>query len=883
MRVVTCCFAITLLVASCAKMPPRQPAPLDPHVIASVDRVYPGFAEVLQSLDSRAFARLAAVLSANPSPESLSVLLWMLQYGPFWGSDSVPEELQIDRVARAVGSLPLAPISGTLLSSSDADQRITAAALLSNGGVSLIPADERESVQKVLIAALSDPNIHVRELAAGTLRILGTVEGEAALVQSLNDPNVTETYFWQALDQQRPLPGAKPGVPAFPPSTVAVLRAINPNFLEFLVTRNHTGVRQLIAGIERSKNPDTTPVLVWLLANGDISTYGGVILNRLTEPPHRDRLPIADLASLLATADPDRRLAITKLLAGVLRVGGTQIPPGDRERIIAALIDRVRDPNIDVSIEAAQALGVAQVTTAVGALTSALDRPDVMQDYASTVIQSLASIGSREALPTLERWARLAATVPIREVAAAAFIAIAKPADPASEARRLLWEKPNTNLEQTVLRQGQRALPLPWKALTSGSERERRASAALLGWFPDAKSISPILTALSTAPGALTREQLLFDLNMIVLVEGSPADVSERNALAAAHLRWLYDQVANQPIDSDIRSAVLSQRTIAVFPDRIVGPFSVDLSTRSSGDGPDQPVREFSATAVRSESPQAFHETVTKGAVGVAFHAIAVAEGVARVATTLYLGRGRIANQVWISLYRNEGGQWVPLKVPSHPVLHRMLNEPNLQPTINRDYGADHPLKTLRLDLTMERIRVDLNERRALENENIEKPFTRSAIDSSYVRLLERYKRSDAPSVKYTAEFESARLTGQPNVQLWTDTLAQQPGTPFQAMAQQVVAGYALRQIQAEGRGLTGAERDQLVAAAVSPEPVDPLLLPQSLPRAENIRQVRQSSRFGLVDAVFGSGPLGMNGYSMLFERRGERWVFLCIVKGWTS
>jgi HEAT repeat protein len=865
-------FAITLLVASCAKMPPRQPAPLDPRVVASVDHIYPGFPEVLQSRDSRAFARLAAVLSANPSLESLSVLLWMLQYGPFWGSDSVPEVLQIDKVARAVGRLPLAPISGTLLLSRDADQRVTAAALLSNGGVGLIPPDERESVQKILIAALSDPNIHVRELAAGTLRILGTVEGEAALVQSLNDPNVTETYFWQALDQQRPLPGAKPGVPAFPPATVAVLRAINPSFLEFLITRNSTGVRQLITGIERSKNPDTTPVLVWLLANGDISTYGGVILNHLAEPPHSDRLPIADLASLFATADPDRRLAITQLFARAVRERRAQISPGDRERIIAALIDRVRDPNIDVSAEAAQALGVAQVTTAVGALISALDRPDATQDYASSVIQSLGSIGSREALPSLERWARMAATAPIREAAAVAFITVAKPADPASEARRLLWEKPDTNLEQTVLRQGRRALPLAWQALTSGSERERRASAALLGWLPDANSVRLILTALATAPGALTRQQLLFDLNMIVLLEGSPADVSERNALAAAHLRWLYDQLANQPIDSDIRSAVLSQRTIAVFPDRIVEPFSVDLSTRSPGDGPDQPLREFSATAVRSESPQAFLETVTKDGCGVAFHAIAVAEGVARVATTLYLGRGRIANQIWVSLYRNEGGQWV-----------RMLNEPNLQPTINRDYGADHPLKILRLDLAMERIRVDLNARRALENENIETPFTSGAIDASSVRLLERYKRSDAPSVKYTAEFETARLTGQPNVQLWIDTLAQQPGTPFQAMAQQVVAGYALRQIEAEGRGLAGAERDQLVAAAVSPEPVDPLLLPQLLPRAENIRQARRSSRFGLVDTVFGSGPLGMTGYSMLFERRNERWVFLCIVKGWIS
>ena len=43
--------------------------------------------------------------------------------------------------------------------------------------------------------------------------------------------------------------------------------------------------------------------------------------------------------------------------------------------------------------------------------------------------------------------------------------------------------------------------------------------------------------------------------------------------------------------------------------------------------------------------------------------------------------------------------------------------------TINRNYGPDHPLKILRLDLTMERIRVDLNDAREfLRNENREDP-----------------------------------------------------------------------------------------------------------------------------------------------------------------
>ena len=226
----------------------------------------------------------------------------------------------------------------------------------------------------------------------------------------------------------------------------------------------------------------------------------------------------------------------------------------------------------------------------------------------------------------------------------------------------------------------------------------------------------------------------------------------------------------------------------------------------------------------------------------------------------------------------------MPFQVPPHPVLHhRMVNEPNLLPTINRNYGADHPLKMLRLDLTMERIRVDLKASHYLHNENIDNPGRSSGIDGSYVRLLERYKRSDAPSVLYTAEFESARLTGQPNVQLWMDTLAQQPGSPFQVMAQQVIATHAVRQIDEAPVELTGADRARLVAAALSPDPVDPRLVPRSLPRAENIRQARRSSRFGVVQVVFGSAPLGMSGYSMLFERRGDRWIFLFCVGSWIS
>jgi hypothetical protein len=252
-------------------------------------------------------------------------------------------------------------------------------------------------------------------------------------------------------------------------------------------------------------------------------------------------------------------------------------------------------------------------------------------------------------------------------------------------------------------------------------------------------------------------------------------------------------------------------------------------------------------------------------------------------ATTLYLPSGRIANQVWISLYRRDGDNWAPLPVPSHPVLHRFLSEPNLMPTINRDYGPDHPLKVLRLDLTMERIRVDLKAREYFRSENREDPRNLADLDASYVRLLERYKRSESAPVKYAAEFESARLTKQPDLALWIDALSRHSGTPIQELALQVVADHVAARFKTEGRQLEGTERTGLAAAALKPEAADPGLVPRPLPSPENVRQARQWSRFGLVDLGFGSGPRGQSGYSMLFERRGNRWVFLCVVLSWIS
>src|SRR4029450_3012482 len=112
-------------------------------------------------------------------------------------------------------------------------------------------------------------------------------------------------------------------------------------------------------------------------------------------------------------------------------------------------------------------------------------------------------------------------------------------------------------------------------------------------------------------------------------------------------------------------------------------------------------------------------------------------------------------------------------------------SKPNLTPAINRNYGQDHPLKILRLNLTMERIRVDLNARELLNHENVDSPINYGALDASYLTLLERYKSSDSPAVKYSAAFESARLTKQPDLDLWIAALSEQSGTPIQKLAVQ--------------------------------------------------------------------------------------------------
>ena len=212
------------------------------------------------------------------------------------------------------------------------------------------------------------------------------------------------------------------------------------------------------------------------------------------------------------------------------------------------------------------------------------------------------------------------------------------------------------------------------------------------------------------------------------------------------HLRWLYSAIAAGATDPSTRQVVLGEKSFAVFPDTVAAPWSMQLWARTAS-GSGQTTADVSALASATASPQAFLDAVAKGGAGIAFHAMTMADDVARVGTTLHLRLprgGLTGSPTWIGLYKREGGSWIPLQMSaahgSHPALYGTPTGPNLLPTINRNYGAEEPLKILRLDLTMERVRVDLRASQFLQNENLF-PGSSRAIDRSYVPLLEKYKR----------------------------------------------------------------------------------------------------------------------------------------------
>jgi hypothetical protein len=242
--------------------------------------------------------------------------------------------------------------SADALQSSDPDQRVLAAATIGNT-VDLIDPDDQPRMERALIGALADPDIRVREFVAAPLRAFGTSDARAALATALEDPNASELLFGQATGMGR-LPSGQPlDERIVPASAVAAVRSIAPDFLNVLSTPYGGNVWQLIEGIGRAKNPATTPVLVWALQHVSLS-YQANLGSLLTQAPHVERLPIDELIAALGTADPDHRLAIVKVLGRLL---GPPISSDDQNRIFAALLERVNDPNLHVQQEAIGVLG----------------------------------------------------------------------------------------------------------------------------------------------------------------------------------------------------------------------------------------------------------------------------------------------------------------------------------------------------------------------------------------------------------------------------------------------------------------------------------------------------------------------------------------------
>jgi hypothetical protein len=172
-------FAFVLLVEAHVAAQRLPSSSLDSQVITAVDRLYPGFLEILESGDPSALATLSRTLVANPSPESLAVLLWMLQYGPSWSAEGAAPNLQIANLVRATGRLPLAPLIGALQHTED-EQRIIAVNVLTDFADQIqlgafadqIQPGQRAALEKALIGALSDRNVRMREFVAQLLRLL---------------------------------------------------------------------------------------------------------------------------------------------------------------------------------------------------------------------------------------------------------------------------------------------------------------------------------------------------------------------------------------------------------------------------------------------------------------------------------------------------------------------------------------------------------------------------------------------------------------------------------------------------------------------------------------------------------------------------------------
>jgi hypothetical protein len=435
-------------------------------------------------------------------------------------------------------------------------------------------------------------------------------------------------------------------------------------------------------------------------------------------------------------------------------------------------------------------------------------------------------------------------------------------------------------VETAVINGGRATLPRAWQALASNNERERRAAAALLGWLPDTGSIAPILGALDRAPGAIMRQQLTFDLQRILLEAGEPVDVRDQIQLAGEHLRFLFDSAVNSPFNGDLRRRFRRTTGIAIHPDATASPLSFALEAEAAGNGSTEAPGRFTARTQRLATSQLFRESIDEGAIGIVFHPILQSNGVALVATTLMLN-GYGSGPVWVSVYRREAGSWTRIRVPAAP----FQGEPTtLMPAIDRNYGAGHPMRLVRLAYRMREIERTGEMSGRLEGLDADLPNGYGqALDASVLPLLEPYRQSKVLSVQYTAERHAVALGAEPNLPFWMRALERNPADEVSGSAVDVIGRYAKQQV-ASAATISDRDRQELIAAMQAPVSVNPSLRPQALPSPRDVDDIRRSERFALIKVSFGRGvPRGGSGYTMLFERRDDAWMFLCAIDNWIS
>jgi hypothetical protein len=84
--------------------------------------------------------------------------------------------------------------------------------------------------------------------------------------------------------------------------------------------------------------------------------------------------------------------------------------------------------------------------------------------------------------------------------------------------------------------------------------------------------------------------------------------------------------------------------------------------------------------------------------------------------------------------------------------------------------------------------------------------------------------------------------------------------------------------MQKEGKELDGSARDAFIQSALSMKLALPRDFPTQPPGRDEIQSVKQWTHLAAVDVHFIRQQAG---YSLLFERRGERWVFVGVMKSW--